>query len=336
MMMEHDLIPPMLAQLERDMRTSAEVILDRPSDDLGELIAYHLGWEEAGQAPSGKRVRPLLLLLCCAAIGGDWQIALPAASAIEWLHNFSLIHDDIEDHSQTRRGRETLWARSGIPLAINAGDALYALARFSTYRLLDKGVPASRVVEINRLFDLTSLQLTQGQHMDMRFESRNDVTIDEYLVMIEGKTSALIACACAIGAILAGAEADRVSHFASFGRNLGLAFQILDDQLGIWGIQEETGKPRGDDLISRKKSLPILLALHGSSDFSTLWEADNPTAELEAIIACMDAEGIKEQTQTYADKYTQAALDALALGHPGQVTGKILEDLARSLLQRTA
>ncbi len=335
-MSDLDLPAIMLERIEQDMRSSAEVLLDQEPLNIHELVAFHLGWDAAAPAASGKKVRPLLLLLCCAAAGGDWESALPAASAVEWLHNFSLVHDDIEDNSRTRRGRETVWARYGIPLALNAGDALFALSRFSAYRLLDNGFHPEQVLEISRRFDRTSLLLTQGQHLDMVFEAREDVTVAAYLEMIEKKTAALLECACACGASLAGAGPDQVTQYAVFGKNLGLAFQILDDQLGIWGNPQETGKARGDDILARKKSIPILLGLQRSEAFQSHWKRPITPVKLESVIAVLDEAGIKHETQAYADRYNQAALDALALAKPALEAGAILGELSRSLLRRLA
>jgi geranylgeranyl diphosphate synthase type I len=335
-MTERDLPGLMLESIEQDMRSSATLLLDQQPVNIHDLVAFHLGWETAEPAASGKRIRPLLLLLCCAAAGGDWETALPAASAVEWLHNFSLVHDDIEDDSRTRRGRETLWARYGVPLALNAGDALFALSRFAAYRLLENGFRPELVLELNRRFDRTSLLLTQGQHQDMVFEDRDDVTVTEYLEMIEKKTAALIECACACGASLVGAELDQVTQYAAFGKNLGLAFQILDDQLGIWGNPRETGKARGDDILARKKSLPILLGLQHSEDFRSQWQGTITLDELELAIGLLEEAGIRQETQSYADRYNQAALDALALAQPANEAGEILEEMTRSLLHRKA
>jgi len=168
----------------------------------------------------------------------------------------------------------------------------------------------------------------------MVFEDRNGVTVQEYLGMIEMKTAALIECACASGAALAVAGSDQITHYAAFGKNLGLAFQILDDQLGIWGKPHETGKARGDDILAQKKSLPILLGLQKSEDFRSQWQTAISVDDLEPVITLLEDAGIKQETQTYADRYNQAALDALALARPTNKAGEILAELASSLLRR--
>ncbi|MCA9981178.1 MAG: polyprenyl synthetase family protein, partial [Anaerolineales bacterium] len=182
----------MLPAVQAEMRSVLQADQHPPIDHLHGMMQYHMGWLDADFAPlaakSGKHIRPLLLLLTAVSAGGDWQQAVPAAAAIELIHNFSLIHDDIEDNSPTRRGRETLWHIWGIPLAINAGDAMFAAAHLALNRLIERSVSAEIVVQALRRFDETCIALTQGQHADMQFETRDDVQVEEYLTMITGKT----------------------------------------------------------------------------------------------------------------------------------------------------
>src|SRR5688572_9098001 len=187
-----------------------------------QMLAYHLGWVDG--AGAGKRIRPLLCLLACSAAGGDWQQALPVAAAVELIHNFSLIHDDIQDNSELRRGRRTVWVKWGQAQAINAGDAMFTLAHLAPHRLTALGVaPAVALAALAEL-DYTCLALTQGQYLDMSFEQRATVTVAEYLTMIEKKTAALIAVAAYLGAAVAGAPPERLEHFRDYGWNLGVAF----------------------------------------------------------------------------------------------------------------
>ena len=323
----------MLAALESELQTSAEIIRAGSAPDLFELISYHMGWNET-QAASGKRIRPLLTLLCCAAARGDWHTALPAAAAIEWLHNFSLIHDDIEDQSRTRRGRETLWSKVGVPLAINAGDAVFTLMRLSTTRLLELGVSMADVLQLHELLDRTALHLCEGQHLDIHFESESTITPGEYIQMASGKTSALIACACQVGAFLSPATDEQQQNYGEFGRNLGLAFQMQDDILGVWGLPERTGKPSGDDLLLRKKTLPVLYGLQRSPRFHTLWLEAPDESQINELIAALDEHGIREEVQAEADEYSRAALKSLQETNPGQPAGELLEELLGSLLRR--
>lgn len=236
---------------------------------LYRMMRYHLGVGEAPAAPGdapppptggGKMLRPLLCLLCCEAVGGHYRRALPAAAALELLHNFTLVHDDIEDASASRHGRETVWRLWGEAQAINVGDGLYALAHLALLRLGQVGVSAEAAVEAARLLDEASLRVCEGQHLDIAFEERLDVGSDEYLEMVAGKTVALLASAAGVGALLGEAPRETVTAFREFGRELGFAFQIRDDILGIWGESVETGKPAGEDILARKKSFPVVYA----------------------------------------------------------------------------
>jgi geranylgeranyl diphosphate synthase type I len=300
------------------------------------MIHYHLGWADADfkpvSIPAGKRIRPMLCLLTCEAAGGDPRQALPAAAGIELVHNFSLIHDDVEDQSEMRRGRPTLWVRWNVAQAINAGDALYSIAHSAFNRLVQAGVPPERHIVARARFDRTCIRLTQGQFLDLSFEVRGSVTADEYLEMIDGKTAILVSGAAAIGAIIAGSG--RVEHFAEFGRNVGLAFQIQDDLLGIWGDPEVTGKSAASDIASRKKSLPVLVGLENSPELKALYAA--PEIDVPRVVALLEQVGAKESAEKMAGDYTQRAMAALEDARPQGGAGQALTELAMSLLGRRA
>ena len=234
-------------------------------EELHSMLAYHLGWEGENTGPnaSGKRVRPLLVLLTCAATGGDWQCALPAAAAIELIHNFSLIHDDIQDQSELRRGRLTVWKKWGMPQAINAGDAMFTLAHLANLRLKETVSPEA-ALQAAAILQQTCLELTQGQYRDISYESRRELTIEDYWPMVSGKTAALIAASTEIGALAAGATPNVCTAYHQFGRSLGLAFQVQDDLLGIWGDTALTGKSTESDLVTGKNSLPVRSEEHTS------------------------------------------------------------------------
>ena len=191
----------LLGDIEAEMRSVLDE-RDGSARPLYEMLAYHLGLDHA-DGPRGKRIRPLLGLLAYQSLTGDYHPALPGAAAVELGHNFSLVHDDIEDADRERRHRPTLWAIWGIPLAINAGDALFALSRLALYRLLADSVSPARVLRLMRVYDETCLALCEGQFLDITFERRPDVTVDEYLEMIGKKTAALIGASVQAGAILA-------------------------------------------------------------------------------------------------------------------------------------
>ena len=208
----------------------------------------------------GKRMRPAVALLAAGAAGGDPRAAAPVAAAMELLHNFTLIHDDIQDESPTRRHRPTVWSLWGVGQAINAGDALFAAAHLPLYRLASSGVSARarRCVSLEA-FDRMTIAIVEGQTLDLAFEARPDVSPGEYLEMIAGKTAAIVRFAAWAGALLGGADEAAASRWAEFGLALGLGFQVRDDLLGIWGAQEATGKAPADDVRRRKQSLPILI-----------------------------------------------------------------------------
>ena len=231
-------------------------------------MRYHLGWQDRAGLPvearGGKLLRPALCLLSCEATGGEAASALPAAAALELLHNFTLIHDDVEDASAERHGRKTVWRVWGQAQAINAGDGMLALAHATLLRL--EGHPADRVLRAARMLDEATLRLCEGQHLDLAAGERPQMSLDDYLAMIEGKTASLMAACCGIGALLGGADDATVRALEEFGRRLGLAFQVRDDLLGIWSSASETGKPAGDDLRSGKRSYPVVAALDRASD----------------------------------------------------------------------
>lgn len=230
-----------------------------------QMARYHLGWVDQHGATAagdgGKGLRSTLCLLSSEAVGGTVERVLPAAAALELVHNFSLVHDDVQDDSVSRRHRPTVWSLWGKPQAINVGDSLFSLARMALLRLSAHAVPADHVVHLAVRLDETCLRLCEGQYLDMDFQQRPEVTLDQYLEMIDGKTAALMACACYFGAFLGGGYEPAVAgHFSEIGRNLGLAFQIKDDVLGVWGASGTTGKPVADDILSRKKAFPAVYA----------------------------------------------------------------------------
>lgn len=231
------------------------------------MVAYALGWADTDgrrlvkPVGAGKRVRPALVLLTCEALGGDIEDARGAAVAVELLHNFSLVHDDIQDRSDTRRERPTVWRLWGDAQAINVGDCLYALAQVA---LVESLSDAEHAREAASRLNRACVRLVGGQYLDLALESLGAVTLEDYEQMIAGKTAALLEACAALGALAAGADARTVEACARFGRTLGIAFQYQDDLLGIWGDPSVTGKPVGDDIRARKKSLPIVLGIEAS------------------------------------------------------------------------
>ncbi len=303
------------------------------------MLQYHLGWVDAEFVPcdarSGKRVRPTLCLLACEASGGHWEAALPAASAVELLHNFTLIHDDIEDQDATRRGRPALWSIWGEAQAINAGDTLFALSQLALLRLGQRGVPSEAVVQAVRLFNRSCVAITGGQYLDLRFERDSEVSVQDYVSMVGGKTAALVACSCELGALVADASAEQRDQLHAFGRNLGLAFQLFDDILGIWGDTAVTGKPVGADIAREKKTLPLLHGLGRSAELRKLLERDSPSSDdVRRARHLMEQVGSRQHTEGLALGYHEAAVTALEQAGLRGSAVHALRELAEDLLNR--
>ncbi len=331
-----DLLQHMRVEIEHDLEVALDRLELENSPALIEMLRYQLGIGMTKKI-QGKRLRPLFTLTACGATGENWQLALPAASSVELIHNFSLIHDDIEDRSATRRGRATMWKKWGVPQAINTGDTMFALARLTTVRFQDDAVPPEIKLDVHHMLDDACLQLTRGQHLDLVFESVEHIHTDQYLDMIYGKTAALFAAACGIGARLGGAPDEMVQTYQTFGENAGRAFQIVDDILGIWGVPEKTGKPVGDDLRSHKMTLPVIYALETSEEFSNLWAApDIEDAQIVRMITLLDRIQAREFTQKYAQDYTNLAKAAHNSSNPDSPESAALWTLTEGLIAREA
>lgn len=303
------------------------------------MLRYALGWSDEQDhpynQPTGKRIRPILLLLCAEAAGIDAQTAMPAAAAVELLHNFSLIHDDIQDNSPTRHNRPTVWKIWGQANAINAGDALFTLAYCALEKLSESGIPLSRVIKVWRIFNTTALELTRGQHLDMRFETQTTVMADDYISMIQGKSAALIAACSQIGALIGCGDDTIAQHYADFGLNLGIAFQIRDDILGIWGDPAVTGKSAATDIISRKKSLPILFGLSKSPELQRIYNKEQfADADVVDAVNLLDGLGAKAYSENNETAYYQQALHSLELANPQGAAAENITQLVNFLFER--
>lgn len=313
--------------------------VDRLSPDVRVVAAYHLGMADApgagGVVPeprdsiraarkpggAGKALRPALALLSARAAGESAERGVPAAVAVELVHNFSLLHDDIMDGDTERRHRPTAWTVYGPGAAILAGDALLALAQDI---LLEDSAPQGRWAA--RCLSAAVLRLIAGQGADLAFERRDDVTLPECLEMAGDKTAALMACACSIGAIHIGAPPALAMQLAGFGAHVGLAFQLTDDLLGIWGSPERTGKPIGSDLRARKKSLPVVAALTSggpaAGKLRELLRQQEPLREDDVALATrlVEEAGGKSWTEAEAETQLAAAGNCLAEADmPGDV-----------------
>ena len=303
------------------------------------MIREHFGLDDP-TAKRGKRLRPRILLTVAECEGADGSVALGAAAALELLHNFSLIHDDIEDGDEMRHGRATLWARHGVRAALVAGDAMSALAYLT---LVDgsRALPAATLASMLQCLQDAHFRMCEGQAFDIGFETATFVTFDEYVRMIEGKTAALLAVACELGAWAAGASDERAQAYSSVGRAYGLAFQVRDDVLGTWGRTEETGKPSGADIRRRKWSFPVAWALAQapSSDRSIVADAYahiGPLTEEHAarVIGALERLGARDAADAACERYIDEAI-SISSQHGVDRDGR-LGSLFNSTAKRTA
>jgi geranylgeranyl diphosphate synthase, type I len=332
-----DLAKRYFSALDTEMRNTVQLAPE--AQGFGVMLRYPLGWVDQNDnphnQPAGKRIRPLLLLLCTEAVGGDWNNALPAAAAVELLHNFTLLHDDIQDESPIRHGRPTVWQVWGKANAINAGDALFTLAYVALQRLETRGVAPQTLIAIWRIFNQTMLDLTRGQHMDMHFEKQTTVEINDYITMITGKSASLIATCTQIGALVGAGDEKQAALFAEFGLNLGIAFQIHDDILGIWGDPSVTGKSVATDILARKKSLPVLYGLERSAELNAVYQRPTFTeTDVDEAVALLNQVGAQEYTRKLEQQYFDKAMNALASAKPVGTAGEGLRALADWLFQR--
>ena len=328
---------PLLSAIESELQRQISR-LDAPrTEPFHEMLTYHMGWtgEGAGPEATGKRIRPLLVLLCTSSCGADWESALPAAAAVELVHNFSLVHDDIQDNSDKRRGRPTTWVKWGMPMAINVGDALFVMSNQAIIDLKEKHPPQT-VVKAAEILHNTCLDLTRGQFMDMSFEERKDLAVEDYWPMVSGKTAALLSACCHIGALLGGGDEATQDAYRAFGHYLGLAFQVQDDILGIWGDEALTGKSAASDLVEGKNSLPVLAGLGANGKFAARWKQGPIRAdEVQELARILAGEGGYETATAAAKQMTDLALMSLREADPRGEAGDALFALTDKLLKRS-
>ena len=304
------------------------------ADCVAPLLHHHMGWDAHAPLAAGKRTRALMVLLCAGASGGRWQRALPMAAAVELAHNFSLVHDDIQDESALRRGRPTVWSVWGRAQGINAGDALFAHAHLVLSNAVQ--LPPAMRVRALQLLGAACVELTAGQQLDLAFENEARINPEQYLRMAHGKTAALLAAAAEMGALAGGATARVRTHYRQFGAHLGIAFQIRDDVLGIWGTTA-SGKSAASDIESRKKTLPLV---YGCSVSPALAAAYRPPAQGGAgtaeIIDLLEQAGARAYAEAREQAAARAAEAQLALAQPRGAAGSALRTLTAQLLGRAA
>ncbi|MFD4646095.1 family 2 encapsulin nanocompartment cargo protein polyprenyl transferase [Streptomyces sp. NPDC058441] len=330
------------AQVDPELRRAVETL----PTSLRRIARYHFGWEQADGAAAaehaGKAIRPALVLAAVRALGGAPELAVRAAAAVELVHNFTLLHDDVMDRDTTRRHRPTAWTVFGDAGAILAGDALQALAQ----RLLAEDPhPAARPAAAR--IAACVMELCEGQVADVALERRepDQVTLDECLVMAEAKTGALLGCACAVGGLYAGAGEEEVAALDGFGRQAGLAFQLIDDVMGIWGDPAHTGKAAGADLAVRKKSLPVVAALASGTPeagelaalYGVVGPEDGPPqeGELEAMAVVVERAGGRDWAQLHAADRMSRAVHQLSRAVPAPEAADGLLSLAEFVTRRS-
>ncbi|HKS47922.1 MAG TPA: family 2 encapsulin nanocompartment cargo protein polyprenyl transferase [Amycolatopsis sp.] len=297
------------------------------------LARHHFGWDD--EQPHGKAIRPAVALLAARAVGTP-EPALPTAVAIELVHNFSLLHDDVMDGDDTRRHRPTVWKLFGVGPAILAGDALITLA---AQVLAASGHPAAGAGL--RMLTGAVLELVEGQSADLAFEQRDDVEPAECRAMAEGKTGALLGCAAALGALFGGGSPEQVRALDAFGRKLGLAFQFVDDLLGIWGEPAKTGKPVHSDLANRKKSLPVVAALcsgtPAGAELAALYRKPDRLSkeDLARAARLVELAGGRAWAREEAEDLRDRALAHLRAADPDPAAARDLELLAHLTTSRS-
>ncbi len=335
----------LLPQIEAELREIARV----PHHSLGiyyGMMRYHLGWTDenfsAIEAQTGKRIRPMLCLLSSEALGGSIEQALPAAASVELIHNFSLVHDDIQDGSHTRRGRRAVWDIWGLAQGINVGDGLFVLARLALHRLADRGVSPARQLAATLALDRACLALCEGQYFDMTFEDLLEVDLDQYLWMIRHKTAALLATSAQLGAIVATGDPEQTAHLYQFGENLGMAFQIRDDVLGAWGDEQVTGKSAATDIRDKKKTLPVVYALQRAGDRHTAQTLAElyaqpgllNSSDIQSALTLLERVGARQYAEDMEARYFSQALHCLDQTSLQAFAQSNLRELAESLMGR--
>ena len=318
--------------LEASMKDFLSAYPAGAADELYDPIHYLLSL-------GGKRIRPVLALAACEAEGGALDAAMPAAMAVELFHNFTLMHDDIMDEAPLRRGRPTVHTKWSENAAILSGDVMYTLALTAL-----EGTPSDALADVLRMFNVTSKEVCEGQQSDMAFETRDNVTVDEYVNMIRLKTSVLLAASAAMGARAAGASSERVESWYRYGVNVGLAFQIQDDFLDTFGESGATGKQVGGDILSDKKTLLWLTTEANVEGRKALapWVGVHPAsgsdqgeAKITAVRAAMVAAGADAEAQRRMAQHVDKAVAALRTLNLAPETATWFEGLAQHVVSRS-
>jgi geranylgeranyl diphosphate synthase type I len=335
------LIEERIAWLDAEME--AALASASPDLDLYRWARYHLGWLDQELVPmsqadrrrhGGKRLRGVLTVLACEAVGGAGRPAAPAGAAIEFIHNFSLVHDDVEDNDEERRHRPTVWKLWGIPHAINVGSNMQAMVDASVLRLA-RDHPAEAVVRVFEVITRAIILMTEGQYLDMAAQDAEAMSEEAYFRMTGGKTAALVEAALRSGALLGTGDEGRVEALAHFGRSFGLAFQCRDDYLGVWGEPALTGKPVGSDILQGKRSLPVVHALaEATGPAGQRLRGALAARDVDAVLGVLDELRTADWVRARVEEHTGAALDALRGASVEGPHGEAIGEIARYALGR--
>ena len=326
--------------VERELRSTV------PDDGspVHTALRYHMGWcDQSGtpvNGPAGKRFRPVLCLMACASVGGNPDTAMPAAIALELVHNFSLIHDDIQDRDRERHHRPTVWSVWGEPQALSAGNAMYSLASGALLGLSDRAVPPDRVAQAWASLASSSLEMMEGQYLDLEFEKRTDVNTVDYLDMIARKTGALIACTMEMGVLIGATDTATASVFARTGRHLGHLFQVRDDILGVWGEEAATGKPTGSDIRRKKKTYLVVQAMQqakgaAASTLKRIYDKPEPSdRDIRRVMDVMESTGARQEAEALAARLADQTLESIQSAELSPRSIRDFEELVTFLQHR--
>ncbi len=309
------------SEIAKTLRTS---ISDLQLKEIPNLLKYHLGWvDQEGNmsqtaSSQGKALRPTLCMFACDALNGDISGAVLGAAALELIHNFSLIHDDIQDQDIERRHQSTVWSIWGVPKALVAGDAMQAVGDLTALMTIESGVPVNVVLKVSEILTESYLEMIEGQCLDLQFETRTDISAEDYLGMVGRKTGALLRSSVHIGALIATDNTDITDAFSEFGSHIGRAFQIRDDYLGIWGDASETGKSNDNDIRRRKKSFPVVYGFEHASgsakeELISIYnkEIDNDD-DVAKVMTILEDVGAPQYSGHITEKSAELALSSIS------------------------
>ena len=337
-------LPQMIDRYGESIQSALRAELSKDGSFVYDILRYYMGWADETGAPqigvagsgAGKAVRPTLCLFGCEAVGGEVAQAIPAAVALELIHNFSLIHDDIQDKDETRRGRKTVWAVWGLPKALVAGNVLRVVADSALHNL----PKSERAIAAVSLLTEAYLEMIDGQYLDISFEGRHDIGMDDYRRMISRKTGALLRCSLNMGATVGTDDASTVAAFRECGRALGYVFQIRDDALGVWGEESVTGKPVGSDIRRKKNSYPVVYAMENADALdgrllSEIYAKDAlDDADVASVMGVMERIGVQERAHVEASEWADMAMAALVAVELSPEARRDIEDFTHFLLVR--